>query len=297
MQHILPIPCKILVPVDFSDFSRKALPVAQMFAELLQGKLTPCHVYDVYSNMDGLHYYSNGAVHCDGDLLEIEQYLTTQLRHFAAQHVAEAWLDPPIALRDTHPAPAIVEASKAFDLIVMSSHGRSGFSRLLLGSIAEKVLRLGYRPIVIVEDEQVSTKLQTLLLTTDFSPASYAAFPYAQTLVEASGAHLHLLHVVHGHFADAAQRQALCEARHAQLHDVVAQYLPNIAERVQCSVIPGEDSPQQALRQHLLAHPYNLVIMSALGRAAHPTTRLGSTVAALIRSVHTTFMVIQPESF
>ena len=297
MQHILPIPCKILVPVDLSEFSRKAFPVAQVFAQLYQGKLAPCLVYDVHSNMDGFHYYSNGDFHCDGDLLEIERQIKNHLRQFAATSVAEPYLDEALTIRDIHPAQAIVEASKSFDLIVMSSHGRSGFSRLLLGSIAEKVLRLGYRPIVIVEDGSVFTPLQRILLTTDFSSASYAAFPYAQAIAAASGAAVDLLHVVHGHFQDKAQQRAMCEARQAQLREIAAQYLPRIADRLRCLVVTGDDSPHQAIRQHLVAQHYNLVIMAALGRSEHHAVRLGSTVAALIRSVHTVFMVIQSESY
>ena len=52
---------------------------------------------------------------------------------------------------DLKPVDAIVELSKNYDLVVMSSHGRTGISKLMLGSVTEKVIRLSTPPVLVVK--------------------------------------------------------------------------------------------------------------------------------------------------
>jgi len=284
---------KILVPIDFSDFSRKALPVAQELARIYKGRISPFHAYDLYSNMDGFHYDVD-SFHADGDPATIEQAIKAKLRQFALESVDNGILDDSVAAQDRKPAQAIVEASGRFDMIVMSSHGRTGFMRMLMGSVAEKVLRFGNRPIVIVEDESGFTPFRKILVPTDFSSNSLAALPYAQDIAQASGAEVHLFHALCGDLHNPEQFEQQKQERLEKLHEIAERYLPDLAGNSKCFVVHGADSAHNAIREHIIGQHYNLVVMAAIGRTGLDHQPIGSTTATLIRAVHTTFMVIKP---
>jgi nucleotide-binding universal stress UspA family protein len=87
------------------------------------------------------------------------------------------------------------------DLLVLGTHGRSGFERLFLGSVAEEIFRRAPCPVLSV-GPHASAKLndgsefKNILFATDFSEESLAALPYAISLAEEDQAQLSLLHVV-----------------------------------------------------------------------------------------------------
>ena len=99
---------------------------------------------------------------------------------------------PILALADAMPA----------DLLVMGTHGRGGFERLVLGSFAEKTLRKATCPVLTIppaaEDPAapVPVLLQRILCPIDFSPSSKKALTYALSLAQESAASLTLLHVL-----------------------------------------------------------------------------------------------------
>jgi nucleotide-binding universal stress UspA family protein len=85
------------------------------------------------------------------------------------------------------------------DLIVMGSHGLSGFERLIIVSVAEKVLRKAHCPVLTVPPRVHSPAplpFKRVLCAIDFSPASLQALNYAGALAQQSQASLQLLHVV-----------------------------------------------------------------------------------------------------
>ncbi|MBZ5659275.1 MAG: universal stress protein [Acidobacteriia bacterium] len=95
---------------------------------------------------------------------------------------------------------SIVE-KKGIDLIVVGTHGRAGASKLLMGSVAERILRQAPCPVLTVgpnvsgEPGSVAD-IHTILYPTDFSVESMAAFPYAVSLAQEDHARLYLLHVI-----------------------------------------------------------------------------------------------------
>jgi nucleotide-binding universal stress UspA family protein len=85
------------------------------------------------------------------------------------------------------------------DLIVIGTGGRSGFTKLLLGSVAEEVFRKAECPVLTVGPHAAqwatAGRLQHILYATDFGPESVHALPYALSLAEENRARLTLLHV------------------------------------------------------------------------------------------------------
>ncbi|GAB4265538.1 MAG: hypothetical protein Kow0065_16340 [Methylomicrobium sp.] len=286
--------CKIIVPVDFSDFCRRAFPVAQEFARFFEGMITPFHAYDLYSDLDGYHYLHE-QLSLDGDPLTIHQQLEQALEKFTENAIDRSYLAGCIANNDNDPVDAIIEASRAFDLVVMSSHGRKGFSRILLGAVAEKVLRLTDKPIVIVEDDSHLRPIEKILVTTDFSENSYAALPYARDIARAANAEIHLFHAVAGEHLTPQQFEKIQHDCLEKMRGLAAQHLSDLEDNMHFFVVLSDDSIHNAIRQHIGQQHYNLLIMSTLGRAGndHPLG-LGSTIATLVRAVNTTIMAVKP---
>lgn len=91
-------------------------------------------------------------------------------------------------------------AANDIDLLVMGTHGRSGFERLLMGSVAEEIFRQAPCPVLTVGPKAGKTppgaEFKEIVFATDFSPESLAATPYAISLAQDYQARLTLLHAV-----------------------------------------------------------------------------------------------------
>jgi nucleotide-binding universal stress UspA family protein len=90
---------------------------------------------------------------------------------------------------------------KAIDLIIVGTHGRTGVSKLLMGSVAEKIFRQAPCPVLTVGpnvsgEARSIVDIHTILFPTDFSSESLAAAPYAISLAQENQARLYLLHVI-----------------------------------------------------------------------------------------------------
>ncbi|MGR9086461.1 MAG: universal stress protein [Gammaproteobacteria bacterium] len=284
--------CNILVPVDFSDFCRRAVPVAKAFASLYDGRMTLFHAYDPYSDLDGFHYLGNGF-RLDGTLNQIEDGLKAHLERFASESGVEGMPATLKVVRDS-PHSAIAEEAESCDLVVMSSHGGSGFSRLFIGSVADKVLRMSNRPVVVVEDEGGFAPVRKIMVTTDFSENSYAALLYACDIAAATHAEIHLFHAVLDASGRSGDIAAIMQKRTADLQELSRRYFSDIESRVTPIVKEGGDSAHSAIRDQLEREDYNLVVMATVGRTGLDYLRLGSTAASLVREVRTTVMVVKP---
>ena len=141
---------RVLCPVDFSEFSRHALDEAIAIAHLYDGCVTALHVFPVAIPADpfaGLPEFQPFTL-----TDQHRSHILRQLSTFATAEGAEARRIT-VALRegvDIHAE--ILEAADQMkpDLIVMGTHGRSGFQHLMLGSVAEKVLHKARCPVLTV---------------------------------------------------------------------------------------------------------------------------------------------------
>lgn len=136
----------VVVPTDFSDCSQMAIHYALDMVET-GGKVVVCHVVDDVP----LTYGYVGLTLPPADI-------RTRLTRDAVQEL-EAFL--PVVDRDVHidthvlhgsPAAEIVKLAREekADLLVMGTHGRTGFQHALLGSVAEKVIRKAPCPVLII---------------------------------------------------------------------------------------------------------------------------------------------------
>ena len=134
----------ILVPADFSPTARGALMLACEVARDAQGRIVLLHVAQLPS---GLTMESMVRPRAGAELVPVGAYLETAAREELArlaQSARAAWPDVPIEMRVQFGAPSAVIletiTSLAPDLVVLGTHGRTGFAHLMLGSVAELAL-------------------------------------------------------------------------------------------------------------------------------------------------------------
>ena len=136
---------KILYPTDFSEPSYEALKAANELALQFSAELCLVHVVspDVQTSPD---LAGSGLV-----LQEIESLAENSLQEVAKQRVPKELHTRQIVVVG-EAADEIIRVSEEekVDLIVIATHGRTGWRRFLLGSVAEKVVRLALRPVLTI---------------------------------------------------------------------------------------------------------------------------------------------------
>lgn len=187
----------ILCPVDTSEISRAALDYAITIATQYGAKL---RVLEVAATPDLPPAVTPAAV--ASLTMERRKTLIEDLEQFVEPALA-AGVPTEIRLEEGYAVAQIladVESMPA-DLVVMGTHGRHGFDRLLLGSVTEKVLRKANSPVLTVPPRTHRVRdgaplFTTILCATDFSAPATRAVDYAVSLAEQSHARLVLVHVL-----------------------------------------------------------------------------------------------------
>ena len=187
---------RILCPVDFSDCSHHALESAVAIARQQHARVTALYVIPPVPTVHagiGLGAYVP-YVYTAEDLREFQKRLERFVADVDDAVTAVSILAMVVdeILKQAAELPA--------DLIVMGTHGRTGFDRLVLGSVAERVLVKAKCPVLTIPARAdvaptAERLFRNVLCPIDFSPSAMAALAYAERLAR-DGARLHVLHVV-----------------------------------------------------------------------------------------------------
>ena len=192
---------RILCPTDFSDFSRRAFDHAVALARWYDSTVTLLHVVHFVPMTVPAH----GGVELREVALTSEDRtaLLGDMRQFADREVGGA---VPVDLDLAQGTPVTEILAKAedlqADLIVIGTHGRSGFERFVLGSVTDKVLRKAACPVLTVPTgvpdavPAPPVLFKRILCAVDFSDCSVRALEYAISLAQESDAHLTIMHVI-----------------------------------------------------------------------------------------------------
>ena len=138
---------KILVPIDFSEHSTAALEAAIELASVFDSKLHLLHCYQIQPG--GVSPY--GIAIPSSYFAEIRDTAARQLAEWQEKHVPAA-IPVDASTMSEAPSEAIVMTANEIgaDLIVMGTRGLSGFKHVLLGSVAERTVRLAPCPVMTV---------------------------------------------------------------------------------------------------------------------------------------------------
>jgi nucleotide-binding universal stress UspA family protein len=191
---------RILCPVDFSECSRHALEQAVALGRECRAPVIAVHAFAIAPVTDRIIIGAPIVLEPAHGSSEMCDALTIELRRFVdTVHTGGTVVQ--VELAEGDPVDAIVLASqtRGADLVVMGTHGRAGLDRVILGSVAESVLRKAACPVLTVPrrtERAASLAFARILCPVDFSPASLRALQYAAELAPAIGTELCALHVV-----------------------------------------------------------------------------------------------------
>ncbi len=143
---------KILVPVDLSPASRRALTEAALFATTFGASIDILYVWSAPSLVAPESVITGVGVNEQPLLDWIHKSATDQLAQFEAEIRREGLPIASALCEPGDPAAVIVDRARAgkYDLLVLSTHGRTGLSHLLMGSVAERVVRTAPCPVLTV---------------------------------------------------------------------------------------------------------------------------------------------------
>ena len=191
---------KILVPLDFSPASLKALDYAVSMAKQFHAAIHLVHVYPPDEAAS-----APGAGHLLLQSAEAIERLNEELTGIHRKHVS-TFRPENCHIRAGRPYEQIINLARGVDadLIALSTRGHSGLKHLLLGSTAERVVRSAPCPVFVVRKRKQRAKttvdafaIRTILVPTDFSQCSLAGTEYAAFLAKNLHATLRLFHAMY----------------------------------------------------------------------------------------------------
>jgi nucleotide-binding universal stress UspA family protein len=197
-----------------------------------------------------------------------------------------------ILMRSGNVVQEILAQAKAsrVDLVVIGSHGSGGVQRLVLGSVAEKVLRLATCPVLTVrKGARVArrSRPRTILCATDFSAVANGAVAYAGRLAEEAGAHLIVMHAVDWQFGYGRTSRvvfALRRSMASSARDKLVRLLPRPrSEGPAAQAVVSMGKASAAILKLAHARSVDLIVLGVSGRGATDVALLGSTTHQVIR--------------
>lgn len=274
---------KILLPYDGSDGADEILHHTAEIANWNDASLHVLYVADTTRD---------SVTVVDGQVVDTLVKQGEGIVEEAAKTLDTLGVDYETDVVQGNPAPTITDYADRYDhdLIVMSTRGREGISRHLLGSVSEKVVRLSSVPVLTTRmqpDEELSYPYENILIPTDGSAAASHAATHGLALAETLAATVHVLSVVNdsllgldmgasemGHNSEQAATDAIESVTTAAAeYDVSA-----IVEQVEHA------TPADAIREYIDTHDVDAVVMGTTGHRKTERILLGSVAETTVRT-------------
>jgi nucleotide-binding universal stress UspA family protein len=183
---------KILVPTDFSDHSFYALKVAAKISKKVKSEINLVHITNSIPTIQEISVQ---------DIKNANE----KIKSFAQEEINRiVALDP---FKNTNIIPYVLSNIKLWellndqrfkdaDLIVIGSHGKGGINKLLIGSNAEKVIRLASCPVLTIKNDIDHFQIKRMVFASNFYTESYEVFDQIKIFAELYDAHIDLLKII-----------------------------------------------------------------------------------------------------
>ncbi|MDX1410936.1 MAG: universal stress protein [Nitrospirales bacterium] len=304
---------RIIFATDFSTCSFKAFGYALAWARFFEAQLTIVHVARNYASLDieEAIVYVNIEEQIQGARERLNKYAS-----WGKAYVPNVQSELLLGI----PADQVCQFAqdKQGDLIIMGAHGWSGLDRVLMGSVAERVICRAPCPVLIIPDredrsfdwadlpetikiEMPSVTSGHLLLPVDFSDCSLDAFEYGTRLAKSCDMSVSLFHVVEplsysldfnlAHPIEDKQLRHQVEARLSELTGVLKK------EDLRADFRLADKPAVDAILEGINATQANLVVMGTHGRRGLSRLVMGSITAGVLRRSSSSILTVRSPKF
>lgn len=290
----------IMLPVDGSHFSELALPLAVQLAKQTNARLHIVRVHVpsvptaeavVSDNYDEL------VRDWERDALSVALDRATASGLNATSELLEG---PVVAALQRY-----IEAA-SIDLVVMTTHGRSGIRRAVMGSVAEQCVRKTEIPILLIhprsEQDSVAhdvTSMQRILVPLDGSEESEAVLPHVVALARLANAELVLARIAAAPFDIAVTIGP--EALHdylQRMREEADEYLAAVQQtmpadlKVTCTSVSADRAPE-GIMQAAVEQGADMIAMATHGRSGWARIAVGSVAETVLHKSTTPVLLIK----
>jgi nucleotide-binding universal stress UspA family protein len=293
----------ILTATDFSEYSKIALGICLGVSKCMKTKLYVLHTIEKFPH-EYKHLLS-GTVHAD-----MKQKLETEaMGKIKAMLPAELLDDGSVIpiIRFGKPFMEIIQVAKEkqVDLLAVGTQGKAGVDRVVLGSVAERIVRKAGCTVMVVRGKKY-VGFKRIIVPIDLSDCSRVALEYAVATARAHKSKLTILHVYEKSFVEpyvnAANSEEVADEIIKEIERVNGTKYDEFLKTVDLSGveyekllkkgIPAFDIVEIAMEQQA-----NLIVMGTHGRSGIKHILIGSTAEEVVRTVHCDIIVVKPEKF
>jgi nucleotide-binding universal stress UspA family protein len=304
---------RILVPLDGSSYAEQALLPAIAIAQAAAATLYLVQVHEpiIPSSLStwGIDGIPNNDLQEDAEQRGYEQAYLDALAQKTAQ-TAAITVEPVILDGSVTEQLVAYAAQQAIDLVVMTTHGRSGFARVWLGSNADAFVRHSHIPVLLVRPHEglyvIDSKhpIERIVIPLDGSPLAEQVIPSAVALGTLSRAEMTLLMVVQpfnmptyaplaatAEVAQKATEEACADAK-SYLEEVATKWRAQGA-RIQTRVIL-DPLPARAILRDAREHAVDVIAMATHGRGGIARMLVGSVADKVMRAADALVLLERP---
>ncbi len=292
----------IICTTDFSDISDHAIPYGIALSKEFASKLYLCHAIDLTS----IAMYGEAVVALQEQENRMTEYAQERLNALIGDKV-EGW-EPLITAGPTADEIVRVSFEKQADLVVSSTHGRSGLKRLILGSVTERLMRTLPCPLLVIPSPErdivgmppKGIQFKRILVGCDFSSDSGLALEFALSLAQEFQADLNLVHVLQpSTYEDllktsaetSAQEQDLRLQLNEQLNALVPEEALNWCNP-QTSLLAGQ--PSEEIIKYAVLNNVDLIVLGIRGHGLVESILVGSTTERVARQAPCAVLSVRP---
>jgi len=295
----------ILVPLDGSPASEQALVTA---ARLAQGSSASIHLAHVHSPYTTTPITIEGLPVIDEELRSLAADHELAYLHQVAKSVPIANHEPIVARLEGPIAFALSSYchDTGADLVVLTTHGRSGFTHLWIGSVAETLLRSLHVPLLLLRPTPTPappTPFRHIIVPLDGSALAEQILPHAMALADHDGAELTLLRIIEGHPIIAPSSNIAYrphEDTATEQRETAQIYLERLARELLAAGHPAHtaivaaDHPARAILASADERGADLIALATRGRSGMTRAILGSVADKVLRGGSLPVLALRP---
>jgi len=291
---------KIVVATDFSEEAEVALRQALRVARTIDAEIVLLHVCDVVQPIPPAIPANHAAFQSFYEIAQQQVKIARARLEQIRERIHGQGVDVSHMIIEGFPDTGICEAAVDLDarLIVTGTRGLTGVKRFILGSVAERAVRLSELDVLVARKaaERIPSAggFHDVLVPVDFSQASQRTLPLALSMTAPEG-RVQVVHVLErayplmgyedalvGPSVDfgALWETAVVEAR-SRCEEMVATHVREGGPTITQDIIEG--SPAFAIQEHLDRGTYDLVVMGSHGRRGFRRALLGSVAERTVR--------------